>query len=66
MTVSILDVSFKQCYLVDSELSITCVVFIKPLVPVAFEVHGIDQHQPGHAVQHTLGQHILDSTWRTK
>ena len=56
-------VSSVQFYLVDSELSIFCVTLLKLLVPIAFEVDGIHQHQSGHVVHHTLGQHILNFTW---
>lgn len=49
-------------YLVDSKLSILCLILLKLLVPEALEVDGIDQHQPGHGVQNTLSQQILNFT----
>lgn len=45
---------------------ISCGFHLKLLVPVAFEVDGIDQHQAGQRVQHTLGQQILYFTCEFK
>lgn len=50
------------CYLVESKCFISCGFLLKLLVPVAFEVDGIDQHQPSQIVQHTLSQQILNFT----
>ena len=55
-----------QLYLVESELSISCVTLLKLLVPVAFEVDGVDQNQPAHGVHHTRGQNVLNFTWGAK
>lgn len=52
-------------YLVESEVCVTCEVCLKLFVPVAFEVDGVDQNQPGHVVHHTLGQQILNFTCRS-
>lgn len=49
-------VYFVQSYLVDSELSNTCVFLFKLLVPVAFEIDGIDQHQLGHGAHHVVAE----------
>lgn len=54
---------FVQCYLVYSKLSINSKLLLELFVPVAFEVDGIDQYQPGRVVQHTLDQQILDFIW---
>lgn len=50
-------------YLVESELCVLCGVRLELFVPVAFEVDGVDQNQPGHVVHHTFGQHILNFTY---
>lgn len=49
----------ERLYLVDLELGITSVALLKYLLPGAFEVNGIDQHQLGCAIQHTFSQQIL-------
>lgn len=51
-----MNVYFVQSYLVESELSITCVFHLKLLAPVAFEVDGIDQQQLGRLVHHALAE----------
>ena len=61
-----MNVLFKQCYLVDFKLNITCGILLKLLVPVAFEVDGINQHQFGQAVNRILRQKILNFTCRIK
>lgn len=53
---------FVQRYLVYSKLSINSKILLELFVPVAFEVDGIDQYQPGCVVHHTLDQHVLDFT----
>lgn len=55
-----LSIFFVNCYLVEPKLSITCGALLKPLVPVAFEVDGIDQYELSQAVHHALGQQILN------
>ena len=54
---------FVQCYLIYSKLSINSKIFHELLLPVSFEVDGIDQHQLGHVVHHALDQQVLDFTW---
>ena len=54
---------FVQCYLVNSKLRINCRILLELLVPVAFEVDGIDQHQDSRTVHHILDQQVLDFTW---
>lgn len=52
----------KDCYLGDFKLCVYGGVLLKLLVPFAFEVDGIDQHQPGITAQETLDQKILNFT----
>ena len=54
---------FVQFYLIYSKLSINSIILHEVLIPVAFEVDGIDQHQLGHVVHHA--QQVLDFTWWT-
>lgn len=47
-------------YLGDVKLYVSGGGVLKLLVPLAFEVDGIDQHQPGVAGHDALDQKILD------
>lgn len=52
-------------YLGHPKLCVSGGVLLKLLVPVAFEVDGVDQHQPGITGYKILSQKVLDFTWRT-
>lgn len=54
---------FEQRYLVDPELNILSGTLLELLVPVAFEVDGIDQDQHAAGVHYTLTQQVLDFSW---
>lgn len=56
----------NSCYLGDVKLRVAGGFHLELLVPFAFEVDGVDQHQPGIAVHETLDQKILDFPWRTQ
>ena len=47
-------------YLVELELSVSCVCVLELLLPAALEVDGVDQHQLGQFIQSALLQKILD------
>lgn len=50
----------QYCYLGDVKWCIFGVLLLKLLVPFAFEVDGVDQHQPGVTGHDTLDQKILN------
>lgn len=50
------------CYRGDVKLCVSGGLLLKLLVPFAFEVDGVDQHQPGISAHDTLDQKILDFT----
>lgn len=54
---------FLQCYLVYSKLGINSKILFELFVPVALEVDGVDQHQPGRVVHHIRAQQVFDFPW---
>lgn len=58
-------ICFLQHYRANSKWCLHCVLLFELLLPFAFEISGVHQHQLGQLVHHAPRDQVLDFAWET-